>query len=76
MKNYIVTSTCVIGNRKDGEFDILSEAIKYADKRQKTRKAAIVVLEKYDETEIEIFYKERYNAKGEPLIPVKYTFIK
>lgn len=76
MKNYVVTSTSVTGNWKNAEFDTLDEAITCADKRQRTRKSPVVVLEKYEETESETVYKERYNAKGSPLTPVKYGFIK
>ena len=75
-KRYIVTSTSVTGNWKNAEFDSFEESVKCADKRQKTRKSDIVILEKVSENESETIYNECYNAKGNPLIKVKYGFLK
>jgi hypothetical protein len=76
MKEYIVTTTSVAGALKNAGFDNYDEAVKCADKRQKTRKSAVVVLKKVGEDEKETVYLEQYNAKGLPLVPVKYGFLK
>lgn len=76
MKQYVVISTSPTGNWKNAEFDTFEEAKKCADKRQKTRKSAVVILEKKEERADETIYNECYNAKGEPITPVKYGFIK
>ena len=54
--------------------DTLEEAIKLADKNQKTRKWDIIVLKKTGETEKSTLYQEVYNAKGKELSTVRYGF--
>ena len=73
-KPYIVTSTSRTGNWKNEEFDYLEDAIMCADKRQKTRKYALVVLMKVNENKSETIYNECYNAKGEPILPILYIY--
>ena len=75
MKEFVVITTHY-RNIKNAEFDNENEAIKEANKRQKTRKFSVLVLRKIDENERETLYKEFYNAQGGKLSGSTYGFLK
>ena len=74
MKDYVVQSEC-FGNTKNFQFDTEQEAIKAADKMQKTRKKALVVLKKVGETDKETLYKVCYITKDKRPMGGNATYV-
>lgn len=72
MKDYLVRT--VNGYGRTYQFDTEQEAIKTADKNQKTRKWDIVVLKKIEEGTEGTLYKECYNARSNKLSQYRYGF--
>lgn len=76
MKDYIVMNKSFCCGRRYLQFDTEADAIKAADKRQKTRKGDVVVLKKIEKRTCETVYAECYNARKNDLSPVRYSFVR